>query len=233
MTILDIIADFEKSCACGKKHETAVKDVLIESGAVKRTGEILKRNGFSETLLLVADVNTLRAAEGIVESLSGFRIEYKVYDFLRVSTMDHVQEVENLIKDRDISVLSVGTGSVNDTCRLAAARQQKKLCIFATAPSMDGFASYGAPIVANGFKATYDAKSPDVIIADTRILADAPVELKSAGFGDMIAKYVGLVDWQISALLTGEYYCEKIARLTRDAVDELMEMLVDKGEIKI
>ncbi len=224
MNILEIIADFEKDCDCGKKHETAVRDVLIESGAVKRTGEMLKKNGFSKNLLLVADVNTLRAAEGIVESLADFDVEYKIYDFLRVSTMDHVREVEELIKARDISVLSVGTGSVNDTCRLAAARQQKKLCIFATAPSMDGFASYGAPIVADGFKATYDAKSPDVIIADTRILAEAPNELKSAGFGDMIAKYVGLVDWQISALLTGEYYCEKIARLTREAVDELMGM---------
>ena len=47
---------------------------------------------------------------------------------------------------------------------------------------------------------------------------------KAAGFGDMMAKYIGLVDWQISTLLIGEYYCEKIANLTRTAVDELMEM---------
>ncbi len=224
MSILEIIDDFKKDCACGKKHETAVKDVLIESGAVNRVGEILLKNGFSQTILLVADKNTLAASKGISESLDGFIVEYKIYEDLRVSTMRHVNEIEELIKDKEISVLSVGTGSINDTCRLACARQNKKLCIFATAPSMDGFASYGAPIVNNGFKATYDAKSPDVIIADTKILAEAPKELKSAGFGDMIAKYVGLIDWKISTLLTGEYYCEKIASLTRDAVDELMEM---------
>ena len=40
----------------------------------------------------------------------------------------------------------------------------------------------------------------------------------------MIAKYVGLVDWQISSVVSGEYYCEKIASLTRDAVDELLGM---------
>ncbi len=224
MIILDIIDDFKKECACGKKHETAVKDVLIESGAVNRVGEILRKNNFCQNILLVADNNTMSASSGIVESLDGFNTEYKIYDNLRVATMEHVNEIENLIKNKEISVLSVGTGSINDTCRLACARQGKKLCIFATAPSMDGFASYGAPIVNNGFKATYSAKSPDVIIADTRILADAPKELKSAGFGDMIAKYVGLIDWKISSLLTKEYYCEKIAKLTRDAVDELMEM---------
>ena len=222
--LLKVIDEFRGECPCGKKHETAIRDVRIESGLVHRVGEILQANGFEKTLLLVADKNTFAAANGILESLEGFVVELKIYDFLRVSTMDHVREVENLIAGKDISVLSVGTGSINDTCRLAAARQNKKLCIFATAPSMDGFASYSAPIVDRDFKFSYDAKSPEVIIGDTKILASAPSELKSAGFGDMIAKYIGLVDWQISALLTGEFYCERIAALTRRAVDELMEM---------
>ena len=222
--ILNIIEDFKKTCSCGKEHHTAIRDIRIASGLVNCVGDILKENEFARTLLLVADKNTLSAAKGIEESLAGFDVEYKIYDNLRVATMEHVEELESLVKDRDISILSVGTGSVNDPCRLAAARQDKLLCIFATAPSMDGFASYGAPIVANGFKLSYDAKSPEVIIGDTKILAAAPSQLKSAGFGDMIAKYVGLIDWKIANLLIDEYYCEKIAALTRSAVDELMEM---------
>ena len=73
---------------------------------------------------------------------------------------------------------------------------------------MDGFASYSSPLVENGFKASYPAKSPEVVIGDTKILANAPNELKSAGFGDMISKYVALIDWQVSTLITGELYCE-------------------------
>ena len=222
--IIEIIEDFKRECSCGKKHETAIKDVYIASGAVNKVGEILKKNDFCKTILLVADKNTLSASEGILESLKDFTLEYKIFDDLRVATMEHVNEIEGMISGKDISVLSIGTGSLNDICRLSTARQNKKLCIFATAPSMDGFASYSAPIVCNGFKSSYPAKSPEVIIADTKILAAAPNKLKSAGFGDMIAKYIGLVDWQISALLTGEYYCEKIAALTRSAVDELLKM---------
>ena len=225
--ILETIEKFQKGCNCGRKHETAVKDVQVGSGFVHKVGEILKKNNFPKNLLLVADKNTLKAADGIIESLDGFNIEYKIYDNIRVAEMSHVEELEGLVKGKDIAILSVGTGSVNDPCRLAAARQDKLLCIFGTAPSMDGFASYGSPIVANGFKSSYDAKSPEVIIADTKILAAAPSYLKSAGFGDMIAKYVGLIDWQISALLIGEYYCENVAKLTRDAVDILMG-LADK-----
>lgn len=222
--ILKIIEKFKEDCDCGRKHNTAVRDVRIGSGLVHSVGEILKNNNFPKKLLLVADRNTLKAAEGIAESLKDFEVEYHIYDNIRVAEMKHVAELEALVKGRDIGILSVGTGSVNDPCRLAAARQDKLLCIFATAPSMDGFASYGAPIVDNGFKFSYDAKSPEVIIGDTKILANAPAELKSAGFGDMIAKYIGLIDWQISALITGEYYCNHIAKLTREAVDELMGM---------
>ena len=222
--ILKIIDSFRAGCDCGRRHETAIQDIRIASGLVNEVGSILKENHFPENLLLVADQNTLKAADGIVDSLSHYNIEYKIYDNIRVAEMHHVEELEERVKGKDIAILSVGTGSVNDPCRLAAARQDKLLCIFATAPSMDGFASYGAPIVANGFKFSYDAKSPEVIIGDTKILAAAPRELKSAGFGDMVAKYIGLIDWQISTLLSGEYYCEKIAALTRDAIDELMSL---------
>lgn len=223
--ILNIIEKMSGECSsCGLLHKTTIQDIQIAPGLVNSVGEILKKNDFPTKLLMVADQNTLKASEGIAKSLFGFETMIKVFNNLRVTEMEHVETLEKLISDKDIAVLSVGTGSVNDACRLAAARQNKKLCIFGTAPSMDGFASYSSPIVANGFKMTYPAKSPEVIIADTSILAKAPSELKSAGFGDMMAKYIGLCDWEISHILTGETYCEKVAELTRSAVDELMEM---------
>ena len=222
--IMNLIKDFRYGCPCGMEHTTTIRDVRIGSGLVGSVGEILKENNFSKNLLLVADKNTLKASEGIEKGLEGFNVEYKIYDNIRVAEMFHVEELEGLISGRDISVLSVGSGSVNDPCRLACARQNKLLCIFATAPSMDGFASYSSPIVDNFFKASYDAKSPEVIIADTKILASAPAYLKSSGFGDMIAKYIGICDWEISNLLSGEYYCERISEYVRKTVDELLLM---------
>ena len=94
MNILEIIDDFKKECICGKKHETAVKDVLIESGAVCRVGDILCKNNFCSNILLVADKNTFKASDGIVERLSGFNVEYKIYEDLRVATMKEVNEIE-------------------------------------------------------------------------------------------------------------------------------------------
>ena len=167
--ILALIEEFKKPCPCGRDHETTICDVRIASGLVHKVGDILAENGFSKNLLLVADENTLKAADGILESLGDFSVTLKIYDDLRVATMEHVEELEAMISGRDVSVLAVGTGSVHDPCRLACARQDKKLCVFATAPSMDGFASYNAPIVSGGFKTTYAAKRPEVVIGDTKM----------------------------------------------------------------
>lgn len=127
--IMDIIEDFKSECPCGKKHETAINDVRIGSGVVSDVGDILSENGFSKNILLVADKNTLKAADGIEQSLKDFNVEYKIYDNLRVATMEHVNEIEKAVTGRDISILSVGTGSLNDICRLASARQKKRMCI--------------------------------------------------------------------------------------------------------
>jgi len=211
------------NCACGKAHTAGIKEIAVGSGICAETGEILKRNGFGERLLVVADKNTMAASCGVEKSLCGFRVKYRIYENMRTADMREVEEIEALLKDFD-GVLSVGTGSLNDICRLAAYRAEKDFAIFATAASMDGFASDGAPVTHNGFKKTYPAKTPEVVIADTKILAVAPNELKSAGFGDMVGKYIGLIDWQVSRLLSGEYYCEKVAALTRKAADTAMSL---------
>ena len=215
-----LIAEYQ-NCPCGQAHECAIDDIVIESGAVHHVGEVLARNDFPRRLLVVADKTTLAAADGILEGLTGFDVTLKVYDTLRVATMDDVCAVEGYF-DRCDAVLAVGTGSIHDPCRFACARQDKKLALFATAPSMDGFASYSAPIVDGNFKTTHPAKCPEVIIADTKILAAAPAQLKSAGFGDMVSKYVALIDWQVSHLLTGERCCQRVADLTRMATDRIL-----------
>ena len=210
-------------CPCGREHTLTIKEIAVGRNILKDTGEILKRNGVGKNLLLVADESTLRAADGILAALKDFCITSKIYPFLREATVCEVGKIKALLECAD-AVIGVGTGSVHDICRKAAADLDKPLCLFATAPSMDGFASYSAPLTDGNFKITYAAKSPEVIIADTDILAAAPEELKSAGFGDMVGKYVGLIDWQVSHLITGEYYCEKVAALTREATDRIMSL---------
>ncbi len=219
-----------ENCPCGREHTFDTKVVEIYSGLTKDTGKILLDAGFPTNILLVADENTLGVAEneGLTASLaaSGFTVKKLIYSNMMYARIEQMREVEALLEDVD-GVISCGTGSLNDICRVASFEKDKKFCIFATAPSMDGFASDTAPIIENNFKVSWFVRQPMVILADTKILANAPTELKAAGFGDMVAKYIGIVDWQISNLLIGEYYCPAIAELTMTAVKKMVA-LADK-----
>ena len=224
MDISAILKNLE-NCPCGRIHTVNIKAVEIGDGMLARTAEILRAADFPQRLLLVADKNTLAASDGIVGILErgGFSVKLKLYDDLREPTAERVGEICALCSDAD-GILSVGTGSLNDICRRAALLCDREFAIFATAPSMDGFASGTSPIIENGFKATLPARQPSVIIADTAILAAAPAHLKASGFGDVIGKFTALVDWRVAHLTVGEYYCENIAELVREALRRICSM---------
>ena len=227
MDLQKILNDL-KNCPCGKEHTMATKVVEISSGATARVGQILTDANFPKKLLLVADENTLGVSAGLLESLNdaGFETKKIIYKNMMYAKIEQVNELKALCSDID-GIISVGTGSLNDICRVTAYDMKKRFCIFATAPSMDGFASDTAPIIENNFKNSWKAEQPEIIIADTKILAKAPVELKAAGFGDMVAKYIGILDWRVANLLIGEYYCDAVADITMQGVNKVMA-LADK-----
>ncbi len=218
-----------KNCPCGKEHTFDTEVVEIGNGITERAGEILNNAGFPKKLLVVGDDNTMRVSEGLLPSLknAGFDVAKKlIYSDMKYAKVEQLREVEALAKEVD-GIISVGTGSLNDLCRVASYELGKKFCIFATAPSMDGFASDTAPIIENEFKTSWQARQPMVILADTKILAKAPTELKSAGFGDMVAKYLGILEWRIANILIDEYYCPAVAQITLDALEKCCS-LADK-----
>ncbi len=216
-----------ENCPCGRLHTFDTKVVEIYSGLTKDAGKILAKAGFPKKLLLVADDNTFGVSEkeGLTKSLcrSGYELKKLIYKNMKYARVEQVREVEALASDVD-GIISVGTGSLNDICRVASFEKDLPFCIFATAPSMDGFASDTAPIISNNFKESWKVRQPAVILADTKILAKAPVELKAAGYGDMVAKYLGILEWRIAHLLIDEYYCENVAQITLGALQKCIDL---------
>ncbi len=227
MNLQEIIEGL-KGCPCGKQHTFDLKVFEADRGLVHKTGEILNKAAFPKKLLIISDKNAMGVSKGLLESLksSGFTYETKIYDDMRYAYYDDAMEIAGLMADFD-GLLSVGTGSINDICRYGAFRADKPLAIFATAPSMDGFASDSSPLIKNNFKISYLARQPMVVIADTDILAASPAELKSAGYGDILAKYIAIVDWKVAKYTINEYYCDKIVDLVKKAIDKVVS-LTDK-----
>ena len=115
-------------------------------------------------------------------------------------------------------VIGVGSGVVNDISKLVAHISGKSYMIVATAPSMDGYASATSSMTRDGLKVSVPSKCADVIIGDLDVLSKAPVKMMASGLGDMLAKYVSICEWRIAHLITGEYYCEQVVQLIRQAL---------------
>ncbi|MDP3178927.1 MAG: sn-glycerol-1-phosphate dehydrogenase, partial [Spirochaetaceae bacterium] len=97
--------------------------------------------------------------------------------------------------------IAVGSGTINDIVKRSSFELGRRYICVPTAPSVDGFSSFGAAITVGGFKVTLECPAPLGIVADEDILVEAPGELISAGFGDLVAKLTAGADWIIADAL--------------------------------
>lgn len=212
-------------CSCGRNHAVVLPRVEIFEGLTAQAGVLLRDTGFSGRCHVVWDENTKSAAQGLPQALeeAGFSLSETLFPDMQWATMGDVDRIREESRGADF-LLAVGTGSLNDLAKYAAFLTERPYAVYATAPSMDGFLSVGAAIYSGGFKDSFPAAPPRLLLGDSRVLADAPVKLKAAGFADLLGKYTALADWKISHLVTGEYYCGAIVDLTREGVDRAVAL---------
>ena len=215
----------EKNCPCGKEHIFS-SEVVTGKGAVNKLPEILGEMNFKSAFIF-ADKNTYRAAgERVAEILEMAGIKIKKYIFAKEILEPDEANVGLAVMNFDPScdvVIGVGSGVINDISKIVANASGKPYIIVGTAPSMDGYASATSSMTMEGLKISLNSKCADVIIGDTDILCNAPLKMMISGLGDMLAKYVSICEWRISHLITGEYYCEDIAKLVKDSLKKCVD----------
>jgi len=145
----------------------------------------------------------------------------------------YVEQLENRFAQGDMIPVAVGSGTINDLCKLAAYQTNRSYCSVATAASMDGYTSYGASIIYRNNKQTFTCPAPKVVIADIEIIRHAPTEMSAAGYADLFAKVPAGADW----ILADELGIEAIEPTAWSIVqDGLQDALADpegvrKGEV--
>ena len=86
------------------------------------------------------------------------------------------------------ALVAVGSGTINDLCKYASARDGKPYVVFGTAPSMNGYTSLNAAITVHGHKKSLPAQAPVGAFLDLSILAAAPVRMIRSGLGDSLCR---------------------------------------------
>lgn len=98
-------------------------------------------------------------------------------------------------------LVSVGSGTLTDIAKVTAQRTGSRHVAVQTACSINGFIADRSVLVVAGAKRTVQSRWPDVLVADTDILAAAPWQLNLAGVGDLSTVPNAVAEWQLAARL--------------------------------
>ena len=203
------------------KDGLQTKCIVIEAGAVKNFEDEIAKLGLRGTKAVVCDTNTY-------EILKQYPVAYDRIILLKAANL-HANEnatAEVIAKLGDTEILiAFGTGTIHDITRWCAHKAKLPFVSCPTAASMDGFCSSVSAMTWGGYKNTMAGVAPVLVIADLDIIVKAPKFLTRAGVGDILGKYTALVDWEISSILTGEYFSDRIASITREAVKTMVDSL--------
>lgn len=197
------------NCKCGRAHRCATEAVYDGCGAIEKLPLLLKN---SRGVTVVADENTYAAFKKAGGAINGGNNTVVIFPAGPILIPDEIaiQKIQDAVNSTTDTVLGIGGGTVNDLCKFIAHKNSLRYVYVATAPSMDGYASDGAALILEGMKVTLKAIPPHVIICDTKILKDAPLELIQAGIGDVLGKFSCLNDWLLANQIKGEYLCDEI-----------------------
>lgn len=106
------------------------------------------------------------------------------------------------------ALVAVGSGTINDLCKYAAALAGKPFAVFGTAPSMNGYTSVNAAITVGGLKRSLAAAAPAGVFLDLTVLAAAPPRFIRAGLGDSLCRATAQADWLLAHLVHDRPYRE-------------------------
>jgi len=224
MTIFDII-NKDIFCSCGKTHRCDIPKLEIGEGAINRLPEFLADKN---SIVLVADSNTYPLCGEKVKSLLGKKLEavcfFDTPGYYLVPNEEAIAKIKAACSDKTDFILGIGSGVINDLTKQVSFDRNIRSGIIASAPSMDGFASSGAALILKGMQVTNTTHAPYMIIGDTNILKDAPLDMIRSGYADIIAKYSALCDWKLSALINDEFFCPEIYNIMLNATNEMRSL---------
>lgn len=119
-------------------------------------------------------------------------------------------------------LVSVGSGVINDLCKLASFHHAQSYLTLPTAASVDGYSSFGASITYQNAKQTFNCPAPVAIVADIDVIAAAPKHMTAAGYADLAAKVPAGAEWMIADFVGSEPIIPDAWHILQDYLDDFL-----------
>lgn len=209
-------------CACGRTHHIEPERVVYGTDAVSELPRVCSEYAAGRAAVLMDRRTRSAAGERVVDALASTG-----WDVAPVLVADAASGSSPVCDEptRDALVpavhgaglvVSVGSGVINDLGKWLAYDADMPFVSFATAASMNGYASANVAPSVRGVKTLRHARPPRAVFTSPEVLAQAPYALTTAGLGDVLAKFVSSADWYLNHRLFGDYYCRQSVGLIWD-----------------
>ena len=176
--------------------------------------------------VVVADRNTWKAAgEKVFAHFTDAGIPTEKFLFEEDefhADWDHIETLDKVLDESGAVAVSVGSGTINDLCKLCSHHHKQSYLTIPTAASVDGYTSFGASITYQNSKQTFDCPAPVAVLADTAVLAAAPKDMTAAGYADLAAKVPAGGEWIIADLVGSEPIIPEAWHVLQDDLDSLL-----------
>lgn len=200
------------------------KILRIAPGAIDKVQESLQSINNVEKILYVSDP--------IVNDLYGTVIREQLNHVARVkeeivntNTIAYAMSLAERVIATDIDcIVGVGGGKVLDVCKYAAFISKKPFLSVPTAMANDGIASPIAVLKRqDDMPKSLGCAAPTILLVDTKLIMDGPVQLIKAGIGDTISNYMALKDWTFAVEKGRDQMNGYAYLMSQTALDVLMK----------
>ena len=216
----------EERIAAALKVATDTKAFELGQGILGRVPVLFKEYFPGREAVVVADKNTWRVAGAeVFEYLTAAGIPtgkhlFKEDEFH--ADWDHIEELDRVLDKTGAIAVSIGSGTINDLCKLCSHHHKQSYLTVPTAASVDGYTSFGASITYQNAKQTFECPAPVAVVADVDVIAAAPKEMTAAGYADLAAKVPAGAEWMISDLVGTEPIQPAAWHVLQDCLDDLL-----------
>jgi len=216
----------EERIAAALKVATDTKAFELGQGILGRVPALFNDYFPGRKAVLVADKNTWRVAGAeVFEALQAAGVPTEKFLFEEDefhADWDHIELLDKVLDESGAIAVSVGSGTINDLCKLTSHHHKQSYLTVPTAASVDGYTSFGASITYQNAKQTFECPAPVAVVADVDVIAAAPKDMTAAGYADLAAKVPAGAEWMIADIVGAEPIQPAAWHVLQDCLDDLL-----------
>jgi glycerol-1-phosphate dehydrogenase [NAD(P)+] len=214
------------------------RKILVGDNLISELGNFIRdiNNGISEVVIISGESVKNNFENKIRESLDFYGI--KNYWFIRKeASFDAVSKITAEIEKLKLDlILGIGGGKSVDVGKMIAYSIKKPYISIPTSASHDGISSPFVSLKGSDKPHSIKVNTPIGVLADIKLISEAPRRLLSSGCGDLIGKLTAVKDWELARDDKDEYFGTYSAHLAKLSADIIMnkskELLINETGVR-